>query len=172
VKQLVLVLIALALPPAVYFPTFGERREKQRRELERTIDDRTLHIEQDRAAQRKYTQFREEMQRLDVENEKLRRILPPSFAIGDIATTVQSYATENGIRVERFDARKPVAEKGDPYSFVKIDVQVTGNATATSAFLRRLSNSSQIFNVDATTMRKDPAGWRTDFVMTAYAMPD
>jgi Tfp pilus assembly protein PilO len=171
-KQLALVLIALALPPAIYFPTLATRREQQRRELERTVGDLDLHIEQARAAQRKYKQFREELQRLDVENEKLRTILPPALVIGDISATVQSYATENGVQLARFDARQPVAEKDDAYSFVRIEVEVTGAAAATSAFLRRIANSSQIFNVDSTTMRKDPAGWRTAFVMTAYSMPE
>ncbi|HSP17731.1 MAG TPA: type 4a pilus biogenesis protein PilO [Thermoanaerobaculia bacterium] len=168
-RQFVLILIALALPPTVYFQTLGEKRERQSRMADSAILDLDRRIEQSRAAQRKITQFHEELDRLAVENEKLRRILPPDLSVGEIRALIDANASQTGVRIARFEPRKPVK---DVYTFLSIDMEVIGNAGATSEFLRRTSDATTILNTSAMTIRKDPAGWRTDFVMTAYALPD
>ena len=50
--------------------------------------------------------------------------------------------------------------------------ELIGSAERTSAFMREIQNAARIIDVSSVTLQNDPAGWRTDFVMTCYALPD
>lgn len=169
--EILLAIIFLAAPPAAYFPTLGASRAGERAAAYKAKHDLEIRIESARAAQRKLEQFHEEMQRLTGENENLRRILPPTLAVDDVEALTNSSAAANGIRMTRFEPRKPVS--GAPaYDEVEIEIEVIGTAEATAVFLRQIENAARIFHVSAVTMLRDPAGWRTSFVMTAFALAD
>jgi Tfp pilus assembly protein PilO len=155
------VVAALAIPPAIYFPTLGAQRDRQIARAETEIADLDRRIEQARAAQRKLAQFHEELQRLNDELAKLRRILPPAMDVDGIRATVEQKAAARGVTLVRFAPRKDQS----------IDVSLTGGAAAISQFLRDVANASRILDVSYVTLHPDPAGWRADFVMTGYAMP-
>jgi predicted RNase H-like nuclease (RuvC/YqgF family) len=69
------VLAALIVPLAAYYPVKQER-EKTIETQEKQIKELDMHIEQAKAAERKLAQFHEEVQRLNEEVAKSRRILP------------------------------------------------------------------------------------------------
>ncbi len=169
--EILIALILLAIPPAAYFPTLGARRVQEHQAAYKAVRDLDVRIESARAAQRKLAEFHEELGRLTAENEKLRRILPLALAIDDVRALTGSYAAANGVRFVRFEPRKPVRET-PAYDQIEIEVEVTGSGAATAGFLREIENTSRIFHVSAVTMLRDPAGWRTSFVMTAFALPD
>lgn len=169
-KRFFILLLALAVPPAVYFPTLGARNDARMRAAESEIRDLTIKIEQARAAQRKLPQFHEEKDRLGQELIKLRVILPPAMQTDALRGTVESHAAAGSVRLTRFEPRpaRPLFEVQQQ----SIEAEVVGSAERTSQFFRDLSNDSRIMNVTSVTLRPDPAGWRTDFVLTAYALPD
>ena len=165
--EILLAIVMLALPPAVYFPTIGERRSEERNAADEMLHDLDIRIESAKAAQRKLPEFREEVQRLLEENEKLRRILPRSLAIDEVRALTAAAAQDNRLRLAAFKPRTPVAGMPDRQ---EIEIEVAGTAADTAAFLRRMENVARIFDVSSVTMRKDEAGWRTAFVMTAYGL--
>ncbi len=167
--EILLALIFLAVPPAVYFPTLGARRAAERDAAYKAEHELNVRIESARAAQRKLVQFHEELARLTAENERLRRILPPTLALDDARALTDSSAAANGIRINRFAPQKAVS--GTP-SYDEIEVEVIGSAAATAGFLRQIENAARIVHVSSVTMARDPAGWRTNFVMTAFAVAD
>lgn len=169
-KRLALLLLALALPPAIYFSTLAARRAEQQKRADTELRNVSMHLEQARAAQGKLSQFHEEAARLGQELVKLRVILPPVMQIDDVRATTEGKASANSVRLTKFAARalKPLPD----FQQQSIEAEVVGSAEGTSAFFRDIASASRIIDVTHVTLRPDPAGWRADFVMTAYALPD
>ena len=161
-KHVVLLLAAIALPLVVYYNTLGAQRQKQSDQDSMRLKELTVRVEQARAAQRKLAQFHEECARLAVELPKLQSILPATMDMDQIQALVQAKAEGRGVRLTRFDADENQS----------VTAEVIGGTEATSAFFRDLQNAERIIDVSAVTLRKDSAGWRTDFVMRSYAMTD
>ena len=155
------VVLALALPPAIYFPTLGVRREAEIRKASEDIRQLDVRIEQARAAQRKLNQFHDEVARLDAELVKLRTILPPAMNIDEVRTLTKTRAAAHGVKLDAFD----------PYG-KSVRASVTGSASGLEEFFRDISNAPRIIDVDYVTLRRVASGWRTDFVMTSYALAD
>lgn len=161
-KHVILLLLAVALPPVAYYNTLGAQRAKQIETDSVKLKELTIRVEQARAAKNKLAQFHDESARLAEELEKLRRILPPAMDIDGIRAIAEEKAGARGVHLTKFVVRENQS----------IDAEVVGAAMATSEFFTDIANASRIIDVTYVTLRKDPAGWRTDFVMTSYAMPD
>ena len=159
--KILAVLLALALPPAIYFPTLGERRDAEIKKASEDARELDVKIEQARAAQRKLDQFHEEVARLDGELAKLRTILPPKMNAGEIRALTASRAGAHGVQLR--------AWAFDGKSFL---VAASGSASGLTEFFRDISNASQVIDVDYVTLHRDAAQWRVDFVMTSYALAD
>ena len=166
-KQILAILVALILPPSIYFPTVGAKRDAQRRQTELEIDKR---VEMARAAQRKLTQFHDERQRLDTELTKLRSILPPTLAVDQVRATSEEKAAANGVRLTRFEAAG--VKSIERLQQQSLEAEVIGSAEAIAGFFRNVQNTARIFDVSSVTLQKDAAGWRADFILAAYALPD
>src|SRR5258707_5979107 len=65
------------------------------------IADLEKKIEQGRAAERKLPQFREEVKRLELELEKLRRILPSTRNTEEIIKKIKSLDDQGDFRLRR-----------------------------------------------------------------------
>jgi Tfp pilus assembly protein PilO len=161
-KHGVLLLAAIALPLVVYYNTLGAQRQKQSDQDSMRLKELNVRVEQDRSAQHKLAQFHDECARLAVELAKLLAILPATMEMDQIHALVQAKAEGRGVRLTRFDA-------GEDQS---VTAEVIGRTEATSEFFRDLQNAARIIDVSSVTLRKDSAGWRTDFVMKSYAMTD
>jgi type IV pilus assembly protein PilO len=123
--------------------------EEEIRGTEATIADLDKKIEQGRAAQRKLPQFREEVRRLEIELEKLRRILPSSRNTEEIIRKLKSLVDQGDFVLRRLTFPDLAAAKpGDPYSEWPISVQVDGRYHNLAILFNRLSNFSRIINVE------------------------
>jgi Tfp pilus assembly protein PilO len=158
------VLGALILPLVAYYPVY-EDREKTIERLDKQINDLDTHIEQALAAQRKLSQFHEEVQRLNEEVAKLRRILPPDPALNEIRDLVDGIAETSGIRIDRFQPRQAIRHE---YVEVPIDTEAVGSIEALASFFDALRNKTRIINATDVTLEKG----RARFLMTAFSLPD
>lgn len=167
--RLLAVLAALALPLVAYYPVYQEREAKIAT-LDKQIRDLDMHIEQARSAQRKLSQFHDEVQRLNEEVAKLRRILPPDPALTEIRDIVDGVAEASGVRIDRFQPRAAIRHE---YVEVPIDTGAEGTIGAIATFFDTLRNKSRIINVSDVTLEKASGPrWRAKFVMAAFALPD
>jgi type IV pilus assembly protein PilO len=106
-------------------------------------------IEQGRAAERKLPQFREEVRRLELELEKLRRILPSSRNTEEIIKKIKSLVDQGDFALRRLSFPKLQTVKGeDPYAEWPITVTVDGRYHDLAILFNRLSNFSRIMNVE------------------------
>ena len=161
-KHVILLLLAVALPPVAYYNTLGAARAKQIEADSMKLRELTVRVEQARAAKNKLSQFHDESARLAEELAKLRRILPPAMDIDGIRAIAEEKAAARGVRLTKFAVRENQS----------IDAEIIGAAKATSEFFADIASAPRVIDVTYVTLRKDPGGWRTDFVMTSYAMPD
>lgn len=106
-------------------------------------------IEQGRAAERKLPQFREEVRRLELELEKLRRILPSTRNTEEIIKKIKSLVDQGDFILRSLTFPKLSAVQGsDPYAEWPISVQVDGRYHDLAILFNRLSNFSRIMNVE------------------------
>jgi type IV pilus assembly protein PilO len=107
-------------------------------------------IEQGRAAERKLPQFREEVRRLELELEKLRRILPSTRNTEEIIKKIKSLVDQGDFTLKKMVFPKITEAKGgDPYAEWPISVSVDGRYHDLAILFNRLSNFSRIMNVES-----------------------
>ena len=111
-------------------------------------------IEQGRAAERKLPQFREEVKRLELELEKLRRILPSNRNTEEIIKKIKSLVDQGNFTLRKLTFPKlSAAKEGDPYAEWPISVEVDGRFHDLAILFNRLSNFSRIINVEQINVR-------------------
>jgi type IV pilus assembly protein PilO len=127
--------------------------DSQIRAAETQIKELDTKIEQGRSAQRKLPQFREEVHRLELELEKLRRILPSSRNTEEIIKKIKSLVDQGDFVLHKLTFPKIApAQGGDPYAEWPITVSVDGRYHNLAILFNRLSNFSRIMNVEQITI--------------------
>jgi len=114
-------------------------------------------IEQGRAAERKLPQFREEVRRLELELEKLRRILPSTRNTEEIIKKIKSLVDQGDFGLKKLVFPKLTEAKGsDPYAEWPISVSIDGRYHDLAILFNRLSNFSRIINVESINITALP----------------
>lgn len=123
------------------------------RDAESKIAELDKKIEQGRAAERKLPQFREEVKRLELELEKLRRILPSTRNTEEIIKKIKSLVDQGDFNLRRLSFPKlGTATGAEPYAEWPITVSVDGGYHNLAQLFNRLSNFSRIVNVEQVTI--------------------
>lgn len=126
-----------------------EDTKAQIRAAEAQIKELDTKIEQGRSAQRKLPQFREEVHRLELELEKLRRILPSTRNTEEIIKKIKSLVDQGDFILHKMTFPKIAPVKGgDPYAEWPITISVDGRYHNLAILFNRLSNFSRIMNVE------------------------
>src|ERR1043165_1228796 len=124
------------------------------RAIDAKIKELDTKIQQGRAAQRTLPQFKEEVNRLQLELDKLRRILPSTRNTEEIIKKVKSLVDQGDFVLHRMTFPKiaPPKQGGDPYAEWPISVNVDGRYHNLAILFNRLSNFSRIMNVEQITI--------------------
>jgi type IV pilus assembly protein PilO len=123
------------------------------RDAESKIAELDKKIEQGRAAERKLPQFREEVKRLELELEKLRRILPSTRNTEEIIKKIKSLVDQGDFNLKRLSfPRLGTAAGGEPYAEWPISVSLDGGYHSLAQLFNRLSNFSRIINVEQVSI--------------------
>jgi len=121
--------------------------KKSTASTEKEIAELDEKIQQGRAAERKLPQFREEVKRLELELEKLRRILPSTRNTEEIIKKIKSLVDQGEFTLRRL-AFPPLGSGSEAYSEWPISVQVDGRYHDLAMLFNRLGNFSRIINVE------------------------
>jgi type IV pilus assembly protein PilO len=119
--------------------------------VERDANDRQIvelqgKISRGLAAKAKLPQFREEVALLEVQLEKLLRILPPRRDVQDVLRRFRSLAEQEDFVLAEFRPGHEVQQ--DFYNEWPISVRLQGTYHNLARFFDRMSRFSRIFNVD------------------------
>lgn len=113
------------------------------------LDELAKKIQAGRSAEKKLPQFREEVKRLELELDKLRRILPSSRNTEEIIKKIKALVDQGDFVLRRisFPPLVPSAES-EVYSEWPISISVEGGYHNLAILFNRLSNFSRIMNVE------------------------
>jgi type IV pilus assembly protein PilO len=147
------VIIAAVIVGATFMYVVTPRNDKIRAD-ESQIADLDKKIEQGRAAERKLPQFRAEVQRLQIELEKLRRILPSTRNTEEIIQKIKALVDQGDFSLKKLTFPKLTTPKsGDPYAEWPIQVSVDGRYHNLAILFNRLGNFSRIMNVEQISIK-------------------
>jgi Tfp pilus assembly protein PilO len=122
--------------------------KKDIRAANKEIEELDTKIRQGRAAEQKLPQFREEVKRLELELEKLRRILPSTRNTEEIIKKIKSLVDQGEFTLNRLSFPPLGAQSNDPYVEWPIAVAVDGRYHDLAILFNRLGNFSRIMNVE------------------------
>ena len=110
------------------------------------LEELQVKIQEGRAAKQKLPQFREEVRRLELELEKLLRILPGRRNTPELLRRVRTLAEQGDFDLKLFKPANTIEK--DFYIEWPIAVSVDGNYHNLALFFDRISRFPRILNVD------------------------
>ena len=105
-----------------------------------------VKIQEGRAARQRLPQFREEVRRLELELDKLLRILPVRLNTEDVLRRLRALAEQGDLDILRVTPGN--LSDRDFYSEWPINVQLQGTYHNLASFFDRIGRFSRIFNID------------------------
>lgn len=134
------------------------------------IDELDKKIQAGRTAEKKLPQFRDEVRRLELELDKLKRILPSTRNTEEIIKKVKSLVDQGDFVLEKLvfptlaEAAPPEPAEGEEstgaeevYAEWPINVSIEGRYHDLAILFNRLANFSRIINVEKFTITALPA---------------
>ncbi len=103
-------------------------------------------IAKGRAAERKLSQFREEVKRLELELSKLLQILPSSRNTEELIKRIETLTRQGDFTLKRFTPAEPVNKEF--YAEYPIDISLDGTYHNLALLFDRMSRFSRIINVE------------------------
>ncbi|MEO8430427.1 MAG: type 4a pilus biogenesis protein PilO [Acidobacteriota bacterium] len=145
VAALIGLAIGIALAGLVhYFWLRGVNQDIERKTTElKGLQD---EISKGRAAERKLSQFREEVKRLELELAKLLQVLPSARNTEDLIKRIETLTRQGDFTLKKFTPGEPVAK--DFYSEYPIDIALDGTYHNLALLFDRMSRFSRIINVE------------------------
>ena len=137
--------VGIALAAAVHWFWLKPMQEQiaaKRTELEGLNQE----IQKGRAAERKLSQFREEVKRLELELSKLLQILPSKRNTEELIKRIETLTRQGDFTLLKFTPGE-FAQK-DFYAEWPIDIQIQGTYHNLALFFDRMSRFSRIVNVE------------------------
>jgi Tfp pilus assembly protein PilO len=143
--------VAIGLGLGIAAALLGYQLQIKEMYAERDRNDRQIvelqgKISRGLAAKAKLPQFREEVALLEVQLEKLLKILPPRRDVQDVLRRFRSLAEQEDFVLAEFRPGQEIQK--DFYNEWPITVRIQGTYHNLARFFDRMSRFSRIFNVD------------------------
>ncbi len=139
----VLLLVAVVV---VFKYVKGDDMDRQVVRKEKKLKDLDREINEGRAAMKSLPQFREEVDRLQLELDKLLRILPSRRNTEDLLRRIRRLTEQGDFDLLRFTPRG--LSKRDFYSEWPIKISINGRYHNLALFFDRIRRFSRIINVE------------------------
>ncbi|HKF45532.1 MAG TPA: type 4a pilus biogenesis protein PilO [Thermoanaerobaculia bacterium] len=110
------------------------------------LDGLNQEIQKGRAAERKLSQFREEVKRLEIDLAKLLQILPSKRNTEDLIKRIEALTRQGDFSLKKFTPGEFIGK--DFYSEWPITIQLDGTYHNLALFFDRMSRFSRIINVE------------------------
>ncbi len=142
----VALVIAAALVTLGYYAKFQEMNRDIQRQAA-SLAQLQDKIREGEAAERQLPQFMEEVERLELELDKLLRILPSRRKTEDLLRRIRSLTEQGDFILIRFSPRS-LAQSDEFYVEWEIQIELEGTYHNLALFFDRISRFSRIINVD------------------------
>lgn len=138
-------LVATAIVAAVWY-FLVDPKNKEIQAQTRRLGELQVKIQEGRAAKQKLPQFREEVRRLELELDKLLRILPARRNTPELLRRIRQLTEQGNFDLLRFTPGNFVDK--DFYSEWPIAIRLNGNYHNLALFFDRVGRFSRIINIE------------------------
>ena len=128
--------------------------------LDSKLNELQVKVQEGRAAKQKLPQFREEVRRLELELDKLLRILPARRNTPDLLRRIRQLTEQGNFNLLRFTPGNFLDH--DFYSEWPIQISLQGTYHNLALFFDRIGRFSRIINVEnlkMSAMNRNPRGY-------------
>jgi len=146
-------LVAGAIIAAAWY-FLVDPKNKEIAEQERKLAGLQVKIQEGRAAKQKLPQFREEVRRLELELDKLLRILPARRNTPELLRRIRQLTEQGNFDLLRFTPGN-FTDK-DFYSEWPINIRLNGTYHNLALFFDRVGRFSRIINIENLTVSATP----------------
>ncbi|MEM6456373.1 MAG: type 4a pilus biogenesis protein PilO [Acidobacteriota bacterium] len=146
VSALVAVGLAAAIVFGVHYAKISDMKQ-QYKSKETRLQELQNKINEGRAASANLAQFRDEVQRLELELEKLLRILPSRRNTEDLLSRIRALAEQGNFALRRFTPQGLLQREF--YSEYPIKIELDGTYHNLAQFFDRIGRFSRIINVES-----------------------
>jgi type IV pilus assembly protein PilO len=147
------VVVAAAIVAAVWYFMI-EPKNKEIAEKERQLAGLQVKIQEGRAAKQKLPQFREEVRRLELELDKLLRILPARRNTPELLRRIRQLTEQGNFDLLRFTPGNFIDK--DFYSEWPIAIRLNGTYHNLALFFDRVGRFSRIINIENLAVTATP----------------
>jgi type IV pilus assembly protein PilO len=137
--------VAFALVGEYVYPNFQQKR-KDIEAARSHLSSLTAEIEKGRAAERKLPQFREEVKKLELDLQKLLKVLPPEKDTEELIKQVETLVHQGDFTLQSFRTGEPIPKEF--YKEYPMYVAITGTYHNLALFFSRMGNFKRIINVE------------------------
>lgn len=137
--------VGVVLLAVFWWQMIGPMKEDIAAEQQR-LEGLQRDIQEGRAAQRDLPRFREEVRALELELDKLLRILPARRNTPELIRRVRLLVERGDFNLKTFTPKSPVER--DFYSEWPIDISLDGSYHNLALFFDRISRFSRIINIE------------------------
>lgn len=143
-----------------HYLLFGKMKQEITR-MENRLGDLQTQIQEGLSAQRRLPQFREQVRRLELELDKLLRILPARLNTQEILRNVRTLAEQGDFDLKVFQPGSLVEREF--YKEWPITISLDGQYHNLAVFFDKIRRYPRIFNIENLDMRaiKDQQGGHT-----------
>lgn len=150
--------VGLAIAAVLFGLAHWRLYDPQKKRIEsqdRKLEGLQAKITEGRAAKARLPQFREEVRRLELELEKLLRILPAQLNTEDLLRRFRSLGEQGNLELVRI--RPGVLSDRDFYREWPIEMTVGGSYHNLAIFFERIGRFPRIVNIDNLRVTSDKA---------------
>lgn len=146
----VAVVLAAGVVAGGYYGKFQSMDKDIARQVS-SLDDLEKKIREGEAAKRQLPQFMEEVERLELELDRLLRILPSRRKTEDLLRRIRSLTEQGDFNMMLFNPSS-ISPLDDFYSEWSIKLDLEGSYHNLARFFDRVSNFARIINIDGLTI--------------------
>ena len=114
--------------------------------LQKKLSGLEDEINRGRAAEKKIVQFKEEVKKLELELEKLLRILPSKYNTDELIKKIETLANQGEFNLKKFQPDK--IDPKDFYAEWPIKIELDGTYHNLALFFDKLAKFSRIININ------------------------
>lgn len=134
--------------------------------LQSRLDDLQTKIQEGRAAQARLPQFREQVRRLELELDKLLRILPARLNTQEILRNVRTLAEQGDFDLKQFQPGGLVDQEF--YQEWPIRIRLDGQYHNLAVFFDKIRRYPRIFNIENLRMQSRRSGGTPHTLSTSF----
>lgn len=161
--------VGLVVAGALFWGVHALKLEPMKQQiagLEGRLEELQTKIQEGRSAQARLPQFREQVRRLELELDKLLRILPARLNTEDILRNVRTLAEQGDFDLKVFNPGQLTEQEF--YREWPIQITLDGRYHNLAVFFDKIRRYPRIFNIENLDIRADDGGGGQHTLTTSF----